>query len=178
MPPPRPIHTDCFIWDIGSNIGSNKNPYGISKIRLVCFSEQERGIEHSSSYVCASMMSLWKRSCGSTWTSSPSILTNYFVPRVTTWSFRLKVCSSPVFPSIDFSMAAPTECAVSTLTVGWACSPVAMFRMLKSLLKGFRSCRYRRTATVSSQSRTCLALLISSFCSPVLYLTPVSSCVA
>ncbi len=114
-------------------------------------------------------MSLWKRSCGSTWTSSPSILTDYFVPRVTTWSFRLKVCSAPVFPSIDFSMAAPTECAVSTLTVGWACSPVAMFRMLKSLLKGFRSCRCRRTASVSFYSRACLAWLISLSCYPVLF---------
>ena len=84
--------------DIGLNIGSKKNPDGISKSWLVCFLEQERVIEHSSSYVCATMLNLWKRSCGSTWTSSPSILTDYFVPRVTTWSFRLKVCSSLVFP--------------------------------------------------------------------------------
>ena len=132
MPPPRPRHTNCLIWDIGLNIGSKKNPDGISKSWLVCFLEQERVIEHSSSYVCATMLSLWKRSCGSTWTSSPSILTDYFVPRVTTWSFRLKVCSSLVFPSIDFSMAAPTECAVSTL--GWACTPEAIFRMRGSLL--------------------------------------------
>ena len=134
----------------------------------MCFSEQERGIEHSSSYVCATMMSLWKRSCGSTWTASPSILTDDFVPRVTTWSFRLKVCSSLVFPSIDFSMAAPTECAVSTLTVGWACTSEAMFRMLGALLNGFRSCRYWTTASVSFQSQPCLALLISLSCSPVL----------
>ena len=83
-PLPRPRHMGCLIWDIGLNIGSKKDPDGISKSWPVCFSEQERGIEHSSSYVCATMMSLWKRSCGSTWTSSPSILTDYFVPRVTT----------------------------------------------------------------------------------------------
>ena len=91
---PLPVQYIRLIWDIGLNIGSNKNPYGISKNRLVCFSEHEGGIEHSSSCVCASMMSLWKRSCGSTWTYTPSILTDYFVPRVTTWSFRLKVCPS------------------------------------------------------------------------------------
>ena len=157
MPPSRPRHTDCLIWDIGLNIRSKKNPDGISNSWLVCFSEQERGIEHSSSYVCAIMMSLWKRSCGSTWTSSPSILTDYVVPRVTTWSFCQKVCSSLVFTSINFNIAAPTECAVSAMTERRACSPVAMFRMLGSLLNGFRSCRCWRTASVSFQSRACLA---------------------
>ncbi len=45
-PSPRPRHIGCLIWDIGLNIGSKKNPDGISKSWLVCFSEQERGIEH------------------------------------------------------------------------------------------------------------------------------------
>ena len=122
-----------FIWDIGLNIRSNKNPDGISKGWL-CASRSRReesniaggwlhssclNADYSSSDVCATMMSLWKRSCGSTWTSCPSILIDDFVLRMTTWSFRLKVCSSLVSNSIDFSVAAPTECAVSTLTVWW-----------------------------------------------------------
>ena len=36
-----------FIWDIGLNIRSKKNPDGISKGWLVCFSEQERGLGQS-----------------------------------------------------------------------------------------------------------------------------------
>ena len=86
------------------------------------------------------------------------------------------MCSSLVFPSIDFSMAAPTECAVSTLTVGWACTPVVLFRRFGSLLNGFRSCRYLLTVSVSVQSQACLVLLIFLFCSPVLWLAPRSSC--
>ena len=104
------------------------------------------------------MISLCNRRCGSTWTSSTSIfLICEFLPTVITWSLRLKVCSSLVFPYIDFRIAARTECAVSTLTVEWACTAVAIFRRLGSLPNGFRSCRHWTTASVSFQSRACLA---------------------
>ena len=118
------------------------------------------------------MISLCNRTCGSTWTSSPSILIDNFLQTVTTWSFRLKVCSSLVLPSIDFSSA------VSTLTVEWECTPLAIFRRLGSLSNGFRCCRYWTTASVSFQSRACLAFAhiivrlpsveVSPMCVPVL----------
>ena len=63
-----------------SNIYESNRDGG--KLHSSCFNA-----DSSSPDVWATVIILWKRSCGSTWTSSPSILTEYFGPRViTAWT--------------------------------------------------------------------------------------------
>ena len=56
--------------------------------------------------------------------------------------------------------------------------PVTTFCRLGSEQKRFHYWRQLRTVSVSFQSWACLALVMSLFCSPVLELTPMSSCIA
>ena len=107
-------------------------------------------------------------SCGSICTAMPSTLTAFFVSRVMTWSFFLKLYSAVVFPFMLTRIAFSTSFALSTLTVLCACTPVEMLRRLVSEVKGLISQRYLRILWISFQSQACLALVISLFCSPVL----------
>ena len=109
-----------------------------------------------SSAVFASNVSLWKRSCVSIWTDSPSILTVDFLSSVTTWCFRLKVYSATASPSIPSRIDFPTVFALSTLTVLWV--------LLSWYCAG---CLSLRVSSVSFQSRAYLALVMFLFCSPV-----------
>ena len=59
-----------------------------------------------------------------------------------------------------------------------ALTPVIIFLKAGWILQGFLSTRASCSVCVSCLSRCCLVLPIYLFCSPVLYFTPVSSCIA
>ena len=101
-------------------------PNGISKCWLVGFTEQKGGIKESRWIATQFMFKGWLQIIR--WAEGQSAINldwRWLQAKSNCLVFFWNVYSASVIPFIDVNIMSPIATALSTLTVGWACIPVA-----------------------------------------------------